>query len=150
MTSKEESVPEVVEEEQKEAAKNEEMKENSPVENKPDPFEELKEQLTKKDQELAEQKDDFLREKADLENYRKRLIKDKEEAVQFANQGLLKELVQIKDNLGRALDAPNASLVTFKEGVEMIQSQFSTLLKNQKVEPVEALGKPFDPNSCSQ
>lgn len=146
MTSKEESVPEVVEEEQKEATKNEEVKENSPVENKPDPFEELKEQLTKKDQELAEQKDDFLREKADLENYRKRLIKDKEEAVQFANQGLLKELVQIKDNLGRALEAPNASLVTFKEGVEMIQSQFSTLLKNQKVEPVEALGKPFDPN----
>jgi len=74
------------------------------------------------------------------------LIKDKADAVQFANQRLLKELVQINDNLDRALDASNTSLETFKEGVEMIQKQFATFLKNQKVEPIEALGKPFDPS----
>ena len=111
-----------------------------------DPLEELQQQLKKKDEELAEQKGDFLREKADLENFRKRLIKDKADAVQFANQRLLKELVQINDNLDRALDASNTSLETFKEGVEMIQKQFATFLKNQKVEPIEALGKPFDPS----
>jgi molecular chaperone GrpE len=108
--------------------------------------EKLQEQLKKKDEELAEQKGDFLREKADLDNFRKRLVKDKEDSVQFANQRLLKELVQIDDNFSRALDAPNASLKTLREGIEIIQKQFTTFLKNQKVVPVEAMGKQFDPN----
>lgn len=115
-------------------------------EKKLSPIEELQEQLKKKDEELAEQKADFLREKADLENFRKRLIKDKEDAVQFGNQRLLKELVTIDDNLNRALEAPNASLETLREGIELIQKQFASFLKNQKVEPIEATGKPFDPN----
>ena len=110
------------------------------------PIEELQEQLKKKDVELVEQKSDFLREKADLENFRKRLVKDKADAVQFANERLLKELVEIDDNMNRALNTPNTSLEGLKEGVEMIQKQFATFLKNQKVEPVEAIGKPFDPS----
>lgn len=111
-----------------------------------DPIEELQEQLKKKDEELAQQKNDFLREKADLENFRKRLIKDKEDAIRFANERLLKELVQISDNLDRAMNAPNASLESLREGVEMIQKQFNTFLANHKVEAIEAMGKPFDPN----
>ena len=109
-------------------------------------MEELQEQLKKKDVELVEQKSDFLREKADLENFRKRLVKEKADAVQFANERLLKELVEIDDNMNRALNTPNTSLESLKEGVEMIQKQFATFLKNQKVEPVEAIGKPFDPS----
>ena len=115
-------------------------------EKKLSPMEELQEQLKKKDVELVEQKSDFLREKADLENFRKRLAKDKTDSVQFANERLLKELVEIDDNMNRALNTPNTSLESLKEGVEMIQKQFSTFLKNQKVEPVEAMGKPFDPS----
>ena len=115
-------------------------------EKKLSPMEELQEQLKKKDGELAEQKNDFLREKADLENFRKRLVKDKADSVQFANERLLKELVEIDDNMDRALNTPNTSLETLKEGIEMIQKQFSTFLKNQKVEQIEAMGKPFDPS----
>ncbi len=115
-------------------------------EKKLSPIEKLQEQLKKKDEELAEQKNEFLREKADLENFRKRLIKDKADSVQFANEKLLKELVQIDDNMDRALNAPNTSLQTLKEGVEMIQKQLASFLKNHKVEPIEAIGKPFDPN----
>ena len=110
------------------------------------PMEELQEQLKKKDAELAEQKNEFLREKADLENFRKRLVKDKADAVQFANERLLKELVQIDDNMDRALNAPNTTLETLREGVEMIQKQFSAFLKSQKVEKIDAMGKPFDPS----
>jgi len=144
MTSKEKATKEPAEEEQEVP----DLQEDAIVEEEKelDPLEELQQQLKKKDQELAEQKGNFLREKADLENFRKRLVKDKEDAVQFANQRLLKELVQINDSLNRALGASNTSLETFKEGVEMIQKQFSTFLKNQKVEPIEALGKPFDPS----
>ncbi|MBT6597326.1 MAG: nucleotide exchange factor GrpE [Nitrospina sp.] len=148
MTSKEKATEEPVEKEQEEEQEIQDLEEDAVVEEEKelDPLEELQQQLEKKDQELAEQKGDFLREKADLENFRKRLVKDKEDAVQFANQRLLKELIQVNDNLDRALDASNTSLETFKEGVEMIQKQFATFLKNQKVEPIEALGKPFDPN----
>jgi molecular chaperone GrpE len=150
MTSKEKQ--ETVEEEQEENSEaTEEATEETPEEpveekKKLSPIEELQEQLKEKDLELAEQKGDFLREKADLENFRKRLVKDKEDSVQFANERLLKELVQIDDNLNRALGAPNASLETLKEGIEMIQKQFTTFLKSQKVEPIEAMGKPFDPS----
>ena len=115
-------------------------------EKKLSPMEEIQEQLKKKDAELAEQKNDFLREKADLENFRKRLVKDKADAVQFANERLLKELVQIDDNMNRAMNTPNTTLETLREGVEMIQKQFNTFLKNQKVEPIEAMGKTFDPS----
>ena len=110
------------------------------------PLEQLEEQIRLKDEELANQKDTFLREKAELENLKKRLIKEKEDFVQFANERLLKELVQIEDNLERALEVPKATLDSLKGGVEMIQKQFTAFLKNQKVEPIEALGKPFDPN----
>ena len=125
-------------------------KEEEPVEEeevmKLTPLEQLQEDVRLKDEELLKQKDTFLREKAELENFKKRLTKEKEDFVQFANERLLKELVQIEDNLERAMSAPNATLESLKEGIEMIQKQFATFLKNQKVESIEALGKPFDPN----
>ena len=121
--------------------------EESKVEEKKEltPMEQLQEQLRLKDEEIANQKDTFLREKAELENFKKRLTKEKDDFVQFANERLLQELIQIEDNLERALEVPNATLESLKEGVEMIQKQFSTFLKNQKVEPIEAIGKDFDP-----
>ena len=110
------------------------------------PLEQLEEQIRLKDDELLKQKDTFLREKAELDNFKKRLVKEKEDFVQFANERLLKELIQIEDNMERAMTASNATLESIQEGVEMIQKQFATFLKNQKVKPIEALGKPFDPN----
>jgi molecular chaperone GrpE len=128
--------PELLEKEEKEEK---EVKELTPLEK-------LQEEVRLKDEELLKQKDTFLREKAELENFKKRLTKEKEDFVQFANERLLKELVQIEDNLERAMEAPNATLESLKEGVDMIQKQFGTFLKNQKVEAIEALEKPFDPN----
>ena len=125
--------------EEEEPAKKEEAKELSPLE-------QLEEQIRLKDEEILKQKDTFLREKAELENFKKRLTKEKEDFAQFANERLLKELLQIEDNLERAMEAPNATLESLKEGVEMIQKQFKDFLKNQKVEVIEAFGKPFDPN----
>jgi len=110
------------------------------------PLEQLEEQIRLKDEEILKQKDTFLREKAELDNFKKRLTKEKEDFIQFANERLLKELLQIEDNLERAMVASNATLESLKEGVEMIQKQFKDFLKNQKVEAIEAFGKPFDPN----
>ena len=131
--------PELVEKEEDETVEEEEVKELTPME-------QLQEEVRLKDEELLKQKDTFLREKAELENFKKRLNKEKEDFVQFANERLLKELVQIEDNLERAMEVPNATLESLKEGIDMIQKQFATFLKNQKVEAIEALEKPFDPN----
>ena len=132
--------PELLEKEEKEEDEvKEEVKELTPLEK-------LQEEVRLKDEELLKQKDTFLREKAELENFKKRLTKEKEDFIQFANERLLKELVQIEDNLERAMETPNATLESLKEGVDMIQKQFATFLKNQKVEPIVALKKPFDPN----
>ena len=134
----EETNQETLETSNEEESKTEEKKELTPMEK-------LQEQIRLKDEEIANQKDTFLREKAELENFKKRLTKEKDDFVQFANERLLQELIQIEDNLERALEVPNATLESLKEGVEMIQKQFSTFLKNQKVEPIEAIGKGFDP-----
>ena len=134
----EETNQETLETSNEEESKAEEKKELTPME-------QLQEQIRLKDEEIANQKDTFLREKAELENFKKRLTKEKDDFVQFANERLLQELIQIEDNLERALEVPNATLESLKEGVEMIQKQFSTFLKNQKVEPIEAIGKDFDP-----
>jgi molecular chaperone GrpE len=131
--------PELLEKEEEEIAEEEEVKKMSPLEK-------LQEEVRLKDEELLKQKDSFLREKAELENFKKRLTKEKDDFVQFANERLLKELVQIEDNLERAMETPNTTLESLKEGVDMIQKQFTTFLKNQKVEPIEALKKTFDPN----
>jgi molecular chaperone GrpE len=131
--------PELLEKKEEETVEEEEVKELTPME-------QLQEEVRLKDEELLTQKDTFLREKAELENFKKRLTKEKEDFVQFANERLLKELVQIEDNLERAMEVPNATLESFKEGIDMIQKQFATFLKNQKVEAIEALEKPFDPN----
>ena len=135
--------PELLDKEEEENVEEEEVKEEV---KELTPLEKLQEEVRLKDEELLKQKDTFLREKAELENFKKRLTKEKEDFVQFANERLLKELVQIEDNLERAMEAPNATLESLKEGVDMIQKQFGTFLKNQKVEAIEALEKPFDPN----
>ena len=138
--------PEEIEDADQETLETSNEKENEVEEKKElPPMEQLQEQIRLKDEEIANQKDTFLREKAELENFKKRLTKEKDDFVQFANERLLQELIQIEDNLERALEVPNATLESLKEGVEMIQKQFSTFLKNQKVEPIEAIGKPFDP-----
>ena len=88
---------------EEEPAKEEDAKELSPLE-------QLEEQVSLKDEEILKQKDTFLREKAELDNFKKRLTKEKEDFAQFANERLLKELLQIEDNLERAMEAPNATL----------------------------------------
>ncbi len=111
-----------------------------------DPLDILKEQLDQKEAELAEQRNEHLRMVAETENFKKRLKKEKEDFLQFANEKLLKELLPIKDNLERALSAENPDVETLKEGVQMILKQFEDLLDKQKVERIDAVGKPFDPS----
>jgi molecular chaperone GrpE len=58
---------------------------------------------------------------------------------------LFKELLPIFDNFERALEDPSNDIKSLKEGLEMILNQFSSFLEKEKVEPIEAIGKTFDP-----
>lgn len=102
--------------------------------------------LEQKENELQGLKEDMMRLRAETDNFRKRLGKEKEDSVRYANEKLFKDLVPIYDNLKRALEAPDINVKSLKEGVDMIGKQFLTFLEKHHVKPIEALGETFDPN----
>lgn len=91
----------------------------------------------------------YLRERADLENVRKRNQRDKEDAIRFANDRLLKEMIPVLDNLERAVEhagqeeGDNQGLL---EGVNMTIIQFRKALEDFGVKAINAIGSDFDPN----
>ncbi|MCQ2411830.1 MAG: nucleotide exchange factor GrpE [Sphaerochaetaceae bacterium] len=112
------------------------------------PEELLQNQVNELQKANAELMDQMIRRQAELENYRKRLIRDKEEAVQFANAKLIEDLLTFLDNMDRALAvAKNGGDVkSLIEGLEMSQNQlYSTLDKNWGLKTIESVGKEFDP-----
>ena len=113
------------------------------------PGEEQSDPVELAQREAAHNHDLYLRARADLENFRRRTQKEKEDLAKFANENLLRELLPVLDNLSRALDhaqndeADSGSLV---EGVSMTLGQFTKTLEQFGVTPVEAVGQPFNPD----
>jgi len=114
-----------------------------------DPLTELKNAIEAARTEASNNWDLYLRERADLENARKRHQRDKEDALRFANDRLLKEMIPVLDNLERAVDHAeqdkddNQGLL---EGVNMTINQFRKALEDFGVKPINAIGTDFDPN----
>ncbi len=102
--------------------------------------------MEQKDNELRELREEMLRLRAETDNFRKRLSKEKDDSVRYANEKVFKDLVPIYDNLKRALEAPDINVQSLKEGVDMIGKQFLSFLDKHHVKPIEALGETFDPN----
>ena len=97
---------------------------------------------------VEELKDRLVRNAADTENYKKRLQRDKEEAVRYANTALVKDLIGPMDDFSRALDAAEQSsnFEALKEGVRMIEDRLYTTLKNNwGLEVIDKSDVPFDP-----
>jgi len=105
----------------------------------------LEEQLAAKEKEARENWDRFLRERADLENYRKRVGREKEELLNYGNKSLLEEILPVIDNLERAIaHASEESQGAVVEGIRMTHAMLLTALKKFNVTPIEAVGTPFD------
>jgi molecular chaperone GrpE len=107
---------------------------------------ELEETLQKVAVERDELKDKYLRGLAEIDNFRKRVKKEKEEFQKYVLGEFLVDLLQILDNLERALKA--TSIENEKgiiAGVEIIRKQLLDLLKKYHVVEIDALGKHFDP-----
>jgi len=93
--------------------------------------------------------DRLLRLQAEFENTRKRLEREKQDFIKFANEGLILELLNILDDLERSVsltESKQQDLPVFLKGVEMILAHLYEMLKKYGVKPIEAEGKPFDPH----
>lgn len=93
-------------------------------------------------------RDLYLRSQADLDNYRKRAARETEDARRYANAALLERLLPILDNFELGLDAARQSGggENILQGLGMVHKQLQDFLRESGVEPVEAVGAPFDPN----
>jgi molecular chaperone GrpE len=109
---------------------------------------ELEEALSAKGLESAANWDKYLRERADLENYRKRVQKEKEEILKYGNESFLLEILPSVDNLERAIahSSEEEGSSAIIEGVKLTLSMLISALKKFGVTPLETPpGTPFDP-----
>lgn len=100
--------------------------------------------------EAADNYDRYLRAIADLENFRRRTVREKDELRQFAASGVLEDLLPVMDNLGLAITAakqPNADLKSLIGGIEMVLMQLKSALTNHGLKEINPAGQTFDANS---
>lgn len=107
---------------------------------------ELKERAAKAD----EHWDRLLRTTADLENFKKRAAREKDDTRRFANENLLQKLIPVLDNFDMALAATQNSqagnVQSLQAGINMIHQQLKSALADSGLEEIDASGKTFDPN----
>lgn len=109
---------------------------------------ELKRQLQEKEKETKDTLDRLLRVRADFDNYQKRIKKEKMEFERFLNEGLIKELLPVVDNLERAMKSAEQSgeIAPLIKGLEMTIKQFRDILKEAGVKEIKSIGEIFDPS----
>ena len=115
----------------------------------PAPSADLAAQLATAKKEAADNYDRFMRTAADLENLRKRTLREKEELRLFSAARVLEDLLPVMDNLALGLTAakqPNADLKTLTGGVDMVLTQFKSALGNHGLKEIHPAGQPFDPH----
>jgi molecular chaperone GrpE len=97
------------------------------------------------EQALLQVRDEQLRERAELDNQRKRLTRDVEQARRFANERLLDALLPVIDNLERAIAAAGDA-TALREGVELTLKQLIKVVEDHGLTIVDPLGQPFNPD----
>jgi len=105
--------------------------------------------------ELVQEKDNLSKEylkhlerlQADFDNYKKRQEKKQKEFIEFANEGLINNLLSVIDNLERALDSTKNEKDTkaIKEGINNTLKEFRNILQKEGVKPMQSIGHRFDP-----
>lgn len=127
---------------------------NKKIKEKDDLIKKLEEKLSETEK-IAQQKDNLSKEylehlkrlQADFENYKKREEKKKKEFIEFANEGLLNNLLAVVDNLERALDSTKNedNVDAIRQGINNILKDFYNILNKEGVKPIKAKGHKFDP-----
>lgn len=107
----------------------------------------LAEELLQQQEEARKNHDNYLRALAEVENIKKRGIRDREEYLKYANVVLIKKLLPVIDDLHRAIEAARTSrdFESLNKGVEMTVRSLDELLKSEGMQAIESVGQPFDP-----
>jgi molecular chaperone GrpE len=112
----------------------------------PEQIDDLKNQAAKAEENWQR----LLRTAAELENFKKRAAREREEAIRFAHELLFKKLIPVLDHFDMAMtavgNAPNEAAQSLQTGVNMIHQQLKAVLAEAGLEEVNAAGKVFDPN----
>ena len=118
------------------------------------PQEEVTEETTtelsneeKLQQEVEKLNDQVYRLSAEISNIQKRNAKERQDAAKYRSQSLAQNLLNVIDNLERAIASPSESedAQNLKKGIEMVYESFLYALKEEGIEEIEALNQPFDP-----
>ena len=128
-------------------SENKQEPEQKPAEQHPETEAAAQEAAPDLQAEVEKYRDAALRAAADLENFRKRMIREKEEAIRFANAGLIEKLLPILDNFELGLDAArgDAAAKGIVDGFSMVHRQLGDFLVSSGLQPIDAVGQPFDP-----
>ncbi len=125
---------------------------HEPAENEPESADSESETTLSREEELTRQvamlEDQLLRAAAELDNYKKRTARRMEQILQTSKDPVLVDLLEVMDNFERALaqDDGNSEVKAYRDGMQLIYEQLKNLLGRHNVTPIEAIGKPFDPN----
>jgi molecular chaperone GrpE len=100
-------------------------------------------------EELAEASDRTIRLQADFDNFRKRALKERQEAIQYGHQNIFKDLLSVVDNLDRAIghagENGGGDLESFLQGVELVRRELIAVFEKHHVTEIDAMGKAFNP-----
>ena len=90
----------------------------------------------------------LLRTQAEMENFRRRSYREQEDARKFESLRMVRDILPGMDGLNRAIASAEQTgdLQNLMNGIRMVANQFKDILKAHAAEPIDALGKPFDPN----
>lgn len=142
MTDEEKTIKqeEEIEQEDQSEITEEEIEQENQTEEKETTNEEIIQDL---EQQVQEYKDKLQRSQADFENFKKRSIKEKQEFVKYANEGLILKVLEAYEDLSRALEVDKDE--DLREGVELIYKKMDKILKDEGVEEIETEHQKFDP-----
>lgn len=106
----------------------------------------LRQQLTEAQVEARENYERFLRERAELENFKRRMQREKADALRFATEPLIRELLPVVDNLERAVEHATADGQSLLDGVRLVLKSLVDVLDRHGVKRIDAVGESFDPS----
>jgi molecular chaperone GrpE len=107
----------------------------------------LEEALSAAEQELAKHRDAMLRMQAEMENLRKRLLRDVERSRKFALERIMKDLLEVRDSMERGLEVADdsATVESLREGQQLTLRMLAKVMEDHDLEVIDPKGQPFDP-----
>lgn len=103
--------------------------------------------LAAANEDLARHREAMLRMQAEMENLRKRLMRDVEKSRKFALERIMKDLLQVRDSMERGLEVTeqSATVESLREGQQLTLKMLAKVMQEHGLEVVDPIGQPFDP-----